>query len=83
MAKYKKHLKGEIGFTDKLSAVKETCGQSLWILVFVVLSVVVSSIVGLVLDVILMFIVNLILGLIGFVVGGFAIRRVRKFIKLK
>jgi len=47
MVKYKKNLQNGIDLTDKkLSAVKETCGQSLWVLVVVGDFVVVSSLLG-------------------------------------
>lgn len=80
MVKYKKNLQNGIGLMDKLSAVKETCGQSLWVLVVVGVFVVVSSLLGFFLEARTMFIVNLVLGGIGIFVGTRGIKRVRKVV---
>jgi len=82
MVKYKKKLQNGIHFTDKdkLSAVKKTCKQSLWVLVVVGVFVVVSSLFGFFLEARTMFIVNLVLGGIGIFVGTRGIKRVCKVV---
>lgn len=80
MVKYKKNLQNRIGLTDKLLPVKETCEQSLWVLVFVVVLVVVSSLLGFFLEARRMFLFNLVFSGIGIFVGTRGIKRVRKVV---